>query len=124
MTIPGLFGAPIAIQYEAWITLDTDDGHGNAAHDYADPVTKYVTAIHPLHRLPHHDIASADYEARSMLDYIMIVPDASIYHKNDRVTVWDMVFLVQGYPFNWGGNDPFGFDKTFFGGEIHIERVT
>jgi hypothetical protein len=124
VTIPGIFNADITIQHEVMTDSGTTDSHGNEIETYATAVTRQVIAVYPLHRLPHHDVVSAEYVARTMLDFIIEVPDASIYKKNDRITLYGLKFLVQGFPFNWGGNNPFGLDTSIFGGSIHVERVT
>lgn len=127
MTLPaygGVLPANIVVQHQVWSAGGAKDGHGNAGESWAAAVTRRVIAIYPLHRLPHHDVVDADVVARTMIDFIMEVPDASVYHKNDRVIYNSRNFRVQGFPFDWGGNNPFGFDKTFFGGSVHIERVT
>jgi hypothetical protein len=120
----GVFGAYITVQHSVASFSQTSDAHGNYPIVYADPVPQQVITVYPLHKLPHHDIVGADYVARVLIDFIMEVPDATVYHKNDMIT-WDGTeFLVQGFPFNWAGNDPYGFDSSFFGGSVHIERVT
>ena len=127
MTNPygGIFAANITVQHQVWNQTGTKDNHGNyPTNSFDDPVERPVIAIYPLHRLPHHDVVDSEYVGRVMIDFIMEVPDSSVYHKNDRVIYQDLNFRVQGFPFNWGGSDPFGFDPTLFGGSVHIERVT
>jgi hypothetical protein len=120
----GVFAPNIPVQHSAIVLGPDDDGHGNAVVSYADPVERLAITVYPLHKLPHHDIVGPEYVARVMIDFIMEVPDATVYKKGDLV-IWDgLEFAVQGFPFNWAGNDPFGFDSTFFGGSIHILRVT
>lgn len=99
------------------------DVHGNEIETYDDPVEREYSCLYPLHSLPHRDPVSADYMDRYVADYIVEVPDASIYSKNDRITILGQVFLVDGFPTNWGGNDPFGCDATMFGGSVYIIRV-
>ena len=119
----GVFAANIAVQHSVCLR-GAADGHGNAVVTYADPVARKAITVYPLHKLPHRDIVRPEYVARMMIDFIMEVPDASVYSKDDLVA-WDgMQFTVLGFPFNWAGNDPFGFDTTFFGGSVHIERIT
>jgi hypothetical protein len=119
----GVFVPNITVQHSVCI-LGDKDGHGNQEVSFADPVARQVFAVYPLHKLPHRDVVGAEYVARIMLDYIMEVPDGSLYTKSDIVAWNGMEFTVQGHSFNWAGNDPFGFDTTFFGGTVHIERVT
>jgi hypothetical protein len=120
----GVFTPNIPVLHSIWSDSGEDDIHGNATESWGDPIERKVFGVYPLHKLPHHDIIGPEYVARIMLDYIMEVPDASVYSKNDQVTWNGMVLLVQGHSFNWGGNNPFGFDVTFFGGSVHLERVT
>lgn len=120
----GVFPADIPVQHKVASKSTVSDGHGNFDYVYADPVPREAITIYPLHKLPHHDIVGPGYVARVLIDFIMEVPDATIYSKND-IVIWNSrEYLVQGFPFNWAGSDPFGFDQTFFGGSIHIERVT
>jgi hypothetical protein len=119
----GVFTPTFTVQHEIWTGQSTADNHGNTVMTYGTPISRPAIAIYPLHKLPHHDVVSAEYVARTMIDFILEVPDATLYHKNDQVT-WDgVMFLVQGMPFNWGDANPFGFDMTMFGGSVHIERV-
>lgn len=119
----GAFIPNISVVHEVWNDTGTSDVHGNATATYGPPITRKAIAVYPLHKLPHHDVVSAEYIARVMVDFIMEVPDATVYHKNDQVT-WDgVMFLVEGFPFNWGDANPFGFDRTMFGGSVHITRV-
>lgn len=118
-----VFEASITVQHSSFTPGGTRDSHNNVIDTYADSVERQAISVYPLHRLPHHDVVSSEYVARTMIDFIMEVPDASVYKKQDRVTYNDMVFIVAGYPFNWGENDPFGFGDMF-GGSVHIERVT
>jgi hypothetical protein len=119
----GAFAANITVVHEIWTGSGTTDGHGNAVMTYGNPISRQVIAVYPLHKLPHHDVVSSEYLARVMIDFIMEVPDATLYKKNDQVT-WDgVMFLVQGFPFNWGDANPFGLDRSMFGGSVHIERV-
>lgn len=127
MTLPaygGVLPANIVVQHQVWNDTGSNDTHGNAAQSWAPGVARRVIAIYPLHRLPHHDVVDSDTVARTMIDFIMEVPDASVYSKNDRVIYNGRNYRVQGFPFNWGGDNPFGFDTSFFGGSVHIERVT
>lgn len=122
----GVFYAEIPVLHEAWNgntgSLDT---HGNPIGDnsWLPGVDRVAISVHPLHKIPHHDPVGSDYVARTMIDFIMEVPNASFYHKNDRVTVGGAKYLVQGFPWNWGDGNPFGMDATMFGGSVHIERV-
>jgi hypothetical protein len=118
----GVFPANITVQHQVWTDALTQDVHGNEVEGWAAPVARQVIAVYPLHRLPHHDVVDSEYVARTMIDFIFEVPDASVYSKNDRVTYDGLVFRVQGFPFNWGDNNPFG--MTGFGGSVHVERVT
>lgn len=124
MTYAGVFSANITVQHQVWSDGPTRDNHGNLVESWAPAVSRQVIAVYPLHRLPHHDVVDSTYVGRAMIDFIMEVPDASVYSKNDRVIYNGMNFRVQGFPFNWGDNNPFGFDNSFFGGSVHIERVT
>jgi hypothetical protein len=125
MTAPydGVFEANIVIQHQVW-SQGASNVHGVGKDQWAPAVERRVIAIYPLHRLPHHDVVDSEYVARTMIDFIMEVPDASFYNKNDRVIYNSTNFRVMGFPFNWADNSPFGFDTTFFGGSLHIERVT
>jgi hypothetical protein len=127
MTAPaysGILPANIIIQHQVWTDGGTTDNHNNEVEVYGPPIARRVIAVYPLHRLPHHDVADSEFVARTMIDFIMDVPDASIYSKNDRVIFEGKNFRVEGFPFNWGNHNPFGFDTSFFGGSVHIERVT
>lgn len=119
-----VFAASIPIQHAAVIIGGGGTGnHGEPINTYTEPVARQAIAVYPLHRLPHHDIVGSEYIARTMIDFIMEVPDASIFTKQDQITYDGKVFLVAGFPFNWGDNDPFGFG-SMFGGSVHIERVS
>jgi hypothetical protein len=124
MTAFTIFDQKITVQHETWTDTGIADEHGNEVMGFSKPVERKVIAFYPLHRLPHHDIVGSEYVARVMIDFIMEVPDASVYHKGDRVTLMGDVYLVQGFPFNWADGNPFGFDKSVFGGSVHVERVT
>jgi hypothetical protein len=99
-------------------------GHGNAIYTFSDPIPRLAIAVYPLHKIPHHDQVSADYAARVMIDFIMEVPDASLFTKDDLVTYAGLKYAVEGFPFDWGSTNPFGVDATMFGGSVHILRVT
>lgn len=119
----GLFPANIVVQHQVW-SAGARNNHGNTTDTWADPVERRVIAIYPLHRLPHHDVADSEYVGRTMIDWIMEVPDPGSYNKNDRVIFNGESYRVEGRPANWGAGNPFGFDNNFFGGSVHIERVT
>ena len=119
----GLFEATITVLHQKWVNTGTNDVHGNAIMTFSNPVERKAIAFYPLHKLPHHDIVSADYVSRVMVDFILECPDATLYSKGDQVTLMGKVYLVQGFPFNWGDADPFGFDKSMFGGSVHLEAV-
>jgi len=119
----GMFEANIVVQHQVWIE-GAKNNHGNPVDDWETAVQRRVIAVYPLHRLPHHDVADSTFIARTMIDWIMEVPDPTIYHKNDRVIFDGENYRVMGRPINWGAGNPFGFDNTFFGGAVHIERVT
>lgn len=119
----GSFIANITVQHQVW-SQGPPNAHGVGVDQWAAPVTRAVNAIHPLHRMPHHDIADSEYVGRVMVDWIMVVPDPTVYSKNDRVVYNGATYRVQNTPINWGATNPFGFDNTFFGGEVHIQRVT
>lgn len=125
MTTPygGLFTANIVIQHQVW-SQGAKNTHGVGVDQWAPAVEQRVIAVYPLHRLPHHDVADSEYVARSLIDWIMEVPDPTLYSKNDRVVFNGDSFRVMGTPANWGAGNPFGFDNSFFGGTVHIERVT
>jgi hypothetical protein len=120
-----VFLAEIPVLHQSWIGMSEKDLHGNQEMSYANPVKRYVISVYPMNvTAAQRDPVSADYVARIEIDFIMEVPDAKVYKKNDIVQWKGQDFLVQNFPFNWGGTDPFGFDETFFGGSVHIERVT
>jgi hypothetical protein len=119
-----IFSATIPVQHQVWTDNGTRDSHNKPIHSLAPPVTRMVEAIYPLHMRPRRDPVTVEYEARTETDLLMSVPDATIYSKNDRVLIKGKAFLVQNDPRNWGGDDPFGFDKTMFGGQIHLKRIT
>jgi hypothetical protein len=119
-----IFEMNLTVLHQVWTDTGTKDAHGNKIMAFGPPVERKALCYYPLHKLPHHDIVSADYVSRVMVDFILEVPDATLYAKGDQVTLDGKRFLVQGFPFNWGTANPFGFDKTMFGGSVHIEAVS
>lgn len=130
----GLVDDPITLNHYAQ-QPDGTDRYNNPKFTYVNPVERTAICIYPLHRLPHHDVVDSEFVARVMIDFVLEVPDASLYQKNDKIEIISgaddegqnysgTAFLVQGFPFNWGGSNPFGFDLSMIGGSMHVERVT
>lgn len=122
--------AEVAIQHRSFVLNTTPVRHGQAAEGtHANPVTRYVYAIYPMHwRNPHTDPITIDEAARTITDLIMDVPDPGPYKKGDIVLVNGFAFDVQGQPelAEWAdGLYPFKeYDDMSFGGTVHIRRVT
>lgn len=119
-----IFPATIPVQHQVWTDTGNKDSHNKTIYNFAPPVARMVIAVHPMRRMPRRDPVTVEYEARTETDLVVEVPDATIYSKNDRVLIKGEAFLVQNDPRNWGGDDPFGFDKTMFGGSLHVKRIT
>lgn len=120
----GVFAADITVQHQVWNDTGANDGHGNAASSYATAVARKVIAIYPRDKQPKRDKVNSEYVERIVIDFVMQVPDASLYSKNDIIT-WDgLDYLVEGFPWNWANGNPFGIDQTMFGGSVNIVRVT
>lgn len=119
-----IVGANIHVQHQVWMSTGTKDSHGRVIYTHGPVIPRMVEAIYPLHMRPRRDPVTVEYEARTETDLLMDVPDATVYNKNDRVVVGGKSYLVQNDPRNWGGDDPFGFDSTMFGGTVHLKRVT
>lgn len=119
-----IFAANIGVQHQVWTKTGTKDSHNKDIYTHGPVIPRAVIAVHPLHRIARHDPTTVEYEARTETDLLMEVPDATLYSKNDRVLLYGKAFLVQNDPRNWGGDDPFGFDVSTFGGTVHIKRVT
>lgn len=120
----GLVAATIPVQHQVWAKTGSKDSHGRDIYQHGPIINRLVEAVYPLHMRPRRDPVTVDYEARTETDLLMSVPDATVYNKNDRVTVHGKAFLVQNDPRNWGGDDPFGFDVSMFGGTVHLKRTT
>ena len=116
--------ANIEVQHQVWTKTGTKDSHNKDIYVHGPVIPRKVEAIYPLHARPRRDPVTVEYEARTETDLLMSVPDATIYNKNDRILIHGKAFLVQNDPRNWGGDDPFGFDASMFGGQIHLKRVT
>jgi hypothetical protein len=118
-----LYELNLTVLHQVWTKTGTKDVHGNAIMAFSNPVERKAIAFYPLHKLPHHDPVSAETVARVLIDFILEVADATLYSKGDQVTLNGKRYLVQGFPFNWGDANPFGFDHTMFGGSVHLEAV-
>jgi len=116
--------ANIAVQHQVWGDTGTKDSHNRTIYTHGPIIKRMAIAIYPLHRIARRDPTTVEYEARTETDLLVDVPDATVYHKNDRVLLKGTAYLVQNEPRNHGGDDPFGFDKTLFGGTVHLKRVT
>jgi hypothetical protein len=126
----GAFDPTLPITHQIRIPALNEDGtektsnHGNVIYTFGPPISRFAICFYPLHKIPHHDTVSSDYVARTMIDFIMEVPDANLFTKDDLVTYRGLKYTVEGFPFNWGDDNPFGMDGTMFGGSVHILRVT
>jgi hypothetical protein len=118
-----LFQMNLTVLHQQWVNTGVKDAHGNYIMAFGNPVERKAIAFYPLHKLPHHDPVSSETVDRIMVDFILECPDATVYSKGDQVTLNGKVYLVQGFPFNWGDANPFGWDKTMFGGSVHLEAV-
>jgi hypothetical protein len=118
-----LFQMNLTVLHQKWVDSGTKDAHGNAIMKFGNPVERKAIAFYPLHKLPHHDPISSETVSRIMVDFILEVADATLFSKGDQVTLMGKRYLVQGYPFNWGDANPFGMDRTMFGGSVHLEAV-
>jgi hypothetical protein len=126
----GVFNPTIPIMHQIRTPALNEDGtqktstHGNVIYTFGEPITRLAIAVYPLHKIPHRDQVSADYVARVMIDFIMEVPDPTLFTKDDLVTFAGLKYTVEGFPFAWGSTNPFGVDATMFGGSVHITRIT
>jgi hypothetical protein len=127
MTTPTFLPASIAIQHMVWVPSGSNDAHGNATGAFANPVTRMIVCWWPLERRTWQiDPIDPDVVARYEYDIHMLVPQANVYNKLDRVTVEGLAYEVQGLATDWAGALPFPAASygMLIGGEVHCRRVT
>lgn len=103
------------------------DSHGNPTGSFGEPIDRMCIAWFPLSRRTWSiDPVDPNVFARIDNDLHMLVHDASVYHKLDRVVVNGLVYQVEGLPTDWSAGLPFpaaAYGMLIFG-EVHIRRVT
>lgn len=93
----------------------------------SDPVTRYAYSVYPANwiGLRPDPINWQDYD-ETITTLVMNVPDPSVYHVQDTVTIHGKSFVVQGLPEFADNSDGTkmapGYD-SHFGGQVLIKRV-
>jgi hypothetical protein len=126
--MPSVLPATIEVQHQVYEYTGTTDARGNKVGALADPVTRLVISFYRLGwESPRHDPISLDYEARTITDLLMLVPDPNIYKKLDRVLIpsgsdW-VAYEVQNITISWSEGFTWRRYAPLLGGEVHIRRV-
>jgi hypothetical protein len=103
------------------------DNHGNPVGTYANPVARFIVAWWPLERRTWQiDPVDPDVVSRYEYDIHMLVPQANVYNKPDRVIVNGLSYEIQGLSTDWASALPFPTASygMLIGGEVHCRRVT
>jgi hypothetical protein len=132
VTTPTFLPASIPISHMAFTPTISNgapvlDNHNNPVGTYAAAVTRMVVAWWPLERRTWQiDPIDPDVVARYENDIHMLVPQASVYNKPDRVIVNGLTYEVQGLPTDWASALPFPTASygMLIGGEVHCRRVS
>jgi hypothetical protein len=127
VTTPTFLPSQTSIMHLVWIPSNTNDTHGNATGTFAAPVQRMIVCWWPLERRTWQiDPIDPDVVARIENDIHMLVPQANVYKKQDRVIVNNLLYEVQGLPTDWAGGLPFQTASygMLIGGEVHCRRVT
>jgi hypothetical protein len=103
------------------------DAHGNPTGTYGDPVNETCICWWPLERRTwSQDVISPDVVDRDENAVHMLVNDASMFTKLDRVIIEGRIYTVEGVPTDWAGALPFPTANygMLIGGEVNLRRVT
>jgi hypothetical protein len=132
MTTPTFLPAAISISHYVYVPAMSGgnpvlDAHGNPTGAYAAPVTRMIIAWWPLERRTWQiDPIDPNVVNRYEYDIHMLVPQANVYNKPDRVIVNGLEYEIQGLPTDWASALPFPTAAygMLIGGEVHCRRVT
>lgn len=115
------------IQHIVWTANSSVDAHGNKSGSYGQPINRMCVCWWPLERRTWEvDPIDPDVVARYENDLHLLVDDATIYNKPDRVIVNGLLYQVEGLGTDWKSALPFPTAAygMLIGGEVHVRRVT
>lgn len=121
------------IQHIYWaFTVDGNgdpvlDSHGNPTGGYGAPVAEMCICWWPLERRTwSEDPIDPNLMNAYENDIHLLVDDASIFNKPDRVIVNGLTYQVEGLATDWQSALPFPTLSygMLVGGEVHVRRVS
>lgn len=115
------FEPTIPILHKIWVASGP-----RGAGEFADPITRYVYSIAPMHwRAPHDDPVDVEAVARTMADILLDTPEPDVYKKLDSVLIHGISFEIQGQPaaMDWNKDMPMPDYDNMFGAMVHARRV-
>jgi hypothetical protein len=94
----------------------------------SDPIERFIYQVYPARwQRPIPDPIDLENYDKTISNFIMDVPDSSVYKKRDQVLVNGIAFEVQGQPGleSWSsGMQIMSEYDDMFGGQVLIRRVT
>lgn len=129
--VPGVIPAPHKIGHQVWQGTTARDEHGNTVGSYAPAVPRPAQAFY---QSGTQQPISEEYATRQVYELVVLVPDISVYGKNDRVLVGGTpdgsggytggkLYAMDGHPTDWLNGSPFEDANGLFGGELHLKRT-
>jgi hypothetical protein len=123
--------AEVPVEHRVWVqNSGSQQRHGQAAEGtYAEPITRYAYQVYPARwQRPTPDPINIEDLARTDINLLMDVPDATVYKNQDQVLINGTAFVVQGNPAfeDWGDGMQLmrEYDDLIGGGQVLIRRVT
>ena len=123
----GLLDPQVPVEHRTFVLNTVPGRHGSATEGtLSDPVTRKIFQVYPVGWLKGDPINVEDPD-RTVTDLVMDVPDSTVYHKRDTVTIHGTSFVVQGLPEfdDWGNGLSYRTEYDhLFGGTVLLKRVT
>jgi hypothetical protein len=123
--------AEVPVEHRVWVqNSGPQQHHGQASEGtYSEPITRYAYQVYPARwQRPTPDPINIEDLARTDINLLMDVPDATVYKNQDQVLINGTAFVVQGNPGfeDWGDGMQLMsvYDDLLGGGQVLIRRVT